>query len=134
METVATQTRLFPVKGRDVLEPTEDEFQTAIITAARLMKWTRIVHFRPARTKHGWQTPLQGDNGFPDLLMIRGDLPSEHTSELQHGSTRNAAKRSPPGSPMGTRRSSSSWRSTAATTTRGIEARTSAASRTVSCA
>jgi hypothetical protein len=73
METVATQTRLFPVKGRDVLEPTEDEFQTAIITAARLMKWTRIVHFRPARTKHGWQTPLQGDNGFPDLLMIRGE-------------------------------------------------------------
>ena len=31
------------------------------------------VHFRPARTAHGWRTPVQGTlgAGWPDLLLVR---------------------------------------------------------------
>lgn len=71
--SVPTQTRLFEPKGRQVLEPSEEEFMTAIITAARFLGWQRIVHFRPAWTKKGFRTPTQGDTGFPDILMIRGE-------------------------------------------------------------
>jgi hypothetical protein len=61
------------VKGRGTLEPTEAEFQTWIIQLARLLGWTRIVHFRSARTGAGWRTPIEGDSGFPDLILIRGE-------------------------------------------------------------
>jgi hypothetical protein len=27
-------------------------------------------HFRPARTQHGWVTPLQGHKGAPDLRIV----------------------------------------------------------------
>jgi hypothetical protein len=29
----------------------------------------RVAHFRPARTAHGWRTAMQGDVGFPDLVI-----------------------------------------------------------------
>lgn len=49
----------------------ESDLQGAIIDAARLFSW-RTAHFRPALTKHGWRTPVQGDGkGFPDILLIR---------------------------------------------------------------
>ncbi len=60
------------VKGRDLAEPTEAEFQRAVMDMARFLGWQRIIHFRPAMTKHGWRTALEGDAGFPDLLLIRG--------------------------------------------------------------
>lgn len=49
---------------------TEAEFQALVIDYARLKKW-RVHHTRPAMTKHGWATPLQGDKGFPDLCLAR---------------------------------------------------------------
>lgn len=49
----------------------EREFQDQLIELARLFNW-RVVHFRPARTIHGWRTPVQGDGkGFPDTLLLR---------------------------------------------------------------
>jgi hypothetical protein len=50
--------------------PTETDYQTTIIEAARIGGW-RHVHFRPARTTHGWRTPFTGDPGFPDLILVR---------------------------------------------------------------
>ena len=51
-------------------EPTEAQMARAIIAAARFTGW-RVAHFRPARTTHGWRTPVQGDGaGFPDLVLV----------------------------------------------------------------
>jgi hypothetical protein len=51
-------------------ELTEAVFQAHVIEVARMLHW-RIAHFRPAMTKHGWRTPVQGDKGFPDLVLVR---------------------------------------------------------------
>ena len=38
-----------------------------------MLGWKRA-HFRPARTAHGWRTPVAADGaGFPDLILVRGD-------------------------------------------------------------
>lgn len=51
----------------------EKDFQGAVVDMARLSGW-RVAHFRPARTKHGWKTPVSADGvGFPDLILVRGD-------------------------------------------------------------
>lgn len=44
----------------------------AVIPMAEFFGW-RAVHFRPARTKYGWTTAMQGTHskGFPDLLLLR---------------------------------------------------------------
>jgi VRR-NUC domain len=56
---------------------TEAEFTTQVIATARMFGWT-TAHFRPALTKHGWRTAVQGDGkGFPDLVLLhveRGEL------------------------------------------------------------
>ena len=50
---------------------TEAEFQKQVIDAAHLFGW-RVAHFRPARTAHGWRTPVAADGaGFPDLVLVR---------------------------------------------------------------
>ena len=50
---------------------TEREFQQAVVQLARLMGW-RVHHTRPALTQRGrWLTPVQGDVGFPDLVLCR---------------------------------------------------------------
>jgi len=50
---------------------TEREFQRAVVELARLMGW-RVHHTRPALTRAGeWRTPIQGDAGFPDLVLCR---------------------------------------------------------------
>jgi hypothetical protein len=50
---------------------TEREFQRAVVELARLMGW-RVHHTRPALTRRGrWLTPIQGDAGFPDLVLCR---------------------------------------------------------------
>ncbi len=50
----------------------EANFQRQVIQLAKLYRW-RVAHFRPARTEHGWRTPVEADgNGFPDLVLIRG--------------------------------------------------------------
>jgi hypothetical protein len=43
----------------------------AVIEAARILGW-KVAHFRPARTRYGWATAVQGDGaGFPDLVLAR---------------------------------------------------------------
>jgi len=50
---------------------TEREFQRAVVELARLMGW-RVHHTRPALTqRRRWLTPIQGDAGFPDLVLCR---------------------------------------------------------------
>lgn len=50
---------------------TEAEFMRTVIDYAHLCHW-RVAHFRPARTAHGWRTPVMADGkGFPDLVMLR---------------------------------------------------------------
>ena len=49
----------------------EDDLLDKTIRYARLRHW-RVHHDRPARTRDGWRTAIQGDKGFPDLLMVRG--------------------------------------------------------------
>lgn len=52
---------------------TEAELQAAVIEAAHLFKWL-VHHVKPARTPDGkYLTRIQGDAGFPDLVMVRGD-------------------------------------------------------------
>lgn len=48
----------------------EADFQTRVVDYARLRGWM-LVHYRPARTKTGVRTPLQGDKGCPDLILAR---------------------------------------------------------------
>lgn len=50
---------------------TEAEFQRAVIALAKSRGWM-VHHTRPARTARGWRTPVEGDAGFPDLVLARG--------------------------------------------------------------
>jgi hypothetical protein len=49
---------------------TEEAWQHQVIDLAKLFKW-HVHHARPARTEQGWRTPIQGDKGFPDLVLAR---------------------------------------------------------------
>lgn len=51
----------------------EDGFLRQVVEVATLLGW-ESVHFRPARTAHGWRTPVQGSmgEGWPDLTLVRG--------------------------------------------------------------
>jgi hypothetical protein len=49
----------------------EAEFTRQVIQLAQACGWM-VAHFRAARTKHGWATPVSGDGkGWPDLTLIR---------------------------------------------------------------
>ena len=49
----------------------EAQLQATVVEMARLFGWL-IHHDRPARRKDGsWSTPVQGNPGFPDLLLVR---------------------------------------------------------------
>jgi hypothetical protein len=49
----------------------EKDFQRAVIEYAKMMGW-RVHHTLPAITQRGrWITPVQGDTGFPDLVLCR---------------------------------------------------------------
>ena len=49
----------------------ERDFQRAVVELARITGW-RVHHTRPALTRRGrWLTPIQGDTGFPDLVLCR---------------------------------------------------------------
>lgn len=59
--------------ARNSGRPTETEatFQGAVIELAQRLGF-RVAHFRAARTKHGWRTPVAADGeGFPDLVLVR---------------------------------------------------------------
>lgn len=48
------------------------EITDAVMELAEVLGW-RAVHFRPARTKHGWTTAMQGkwSKGWPDIILLR---------------------------------------------------------------
>jgi len=53
-----------------VADPSEAEFQKAVITLAKLHRW-KVMHTQPAQVRPGrWVTPNTGDQGFPDLVMV----------------------------------------------------------------
>lgn len=63
---VVTPTRI----PRPIETLTEREFQSAVIELARMFKW-RLAHFRPGKDRRGkWSTPMSGDVGFPDLVLV----------------------------------------------------------------
>jgi len=50
---------------------TESELQSAVIEMARLFGWL-VHHDRPSQNSKGrWSTAIQGDPGFPDLVLAR---------------------------------------------------------------
>ena len=52
------------------LPEAEAGFQAAVLELAAHHGWRRQ-HTRPARTRRGWRTPLTGEAGFPDLVLVR---------------------------------------------------------------
>lgn len=53
------------------LKTSEATFTRMVIQFAKLHGWG-VTHFRPCRTSKGWRTPVQGDAGFPDLVLVKG--------------------------------------------------------------
>lgn len=53
-----------------MVSQTEAEFMGQLIELAQWRGW-RVHHTRPAWTGKGWRTPIQGDPGFPDLVLVR---------------------------------------------------------------
>ena len=49
---------------------TEDDLLGNVIHAARIHGWL-VHHCRAARTADGWRTPVQGNRGFPDLVLAK---------------------------------------------------------------
>jgi len=56
--------------GVAVIPESEQGFLGAIIELAQLCGW-RAHHGRPALSNKGWRTPIQGDAGFLDLVLVR---------------------------------------------------------------
>lgn len=54
----------------------ERDWQRQVCELAELYGY-RWVHFRPARTAHGWRTPVSGPlgAGWPDLILARAATP-----------------------------------------------------------
>lgn len=50
----------------------EADLQRAVVDLAQLTGWL-VMHTRAARTSDGWRTPIQGDRGFPDLVLCDGE-------------------------------------------------------------
>jgi VRR-NUC domain len=51
----------------------EKLFTQQVIDLARWHQW-RLCHFRAGINRRGqWQTAIQGDRGFPDLVLVRRD-------------------------------------------------------------
>jgi hypothetical protein len=48
----------------------ESDFLKQVIDLAHICGW-KVAHFRPAQTERGWRTAVQGDTGFPDLVLVR---------------------------------------------------------------
>lgn len=53
------------------MSESENDFMQWAIHCARMFGW-RLHHCRPALTRSGrWATPVQGNVGFPDLVLLR---------------------------------------------------------------
>jgi hypothetical protein len=56
---------------KTTVDVTEAALLSHVVELAHMLGWA-CVHFRPALTKHGWRTPVQGDGkGFPDCILVR---------------------------------------------------------------
>jgi hypothetical protein len=56
------------------LPETEAGFQSAVIDAATTFGWL-VHHQRPGRNSDGsWRSQIQGDAGFPDLVLTRDGI------------------------------------------------------------
>lgn len=54
------------------LQGTEQGFLDQVLALARATGWLAH-HCRPALSRGGrWATPIQGDAGFPDLVLVKG--------------------------------------------------------------
>lgn len=54
------------------IEMSEKEFQNQVMDMAKDLDWMRM-HTRPAmRQSGGWSTPIQGEKGWPDIVLVRG--------------------------------------------------------------
>lgn len=49
---------------------TEAELQSAVVELAHVRGWL-VMHTRAAYSRGKWSTPIQGDPGFPDLVLAR---------------------------------------------------------------
>jgi hypothetical protein len=64
---------------------TEADFYPTVIEAARILGW-RVAHFRPAMSKRGWRTPVQGDGkGFVDFVLVHAGAGRVWFVELKRG-------------------------------------------------
>ena len=62
----------------------EKEFQNKVVALAIMYGW-RVTHFRAAQVGEKWMTAIQGDSGFPDLVMAhpgKGLIFAELKTEL----------------------------------------------------
>jgi hypothetical protein len=72
------------------LQVSENDWLRKVIDTAKLFGW-RYAHFRPALTKHGWVTHMDGGKGFPDLVLLRA--PRLILAELKvHPATRKEGR------------------------------------------
>lgn len=64
----------FHQKSKDFrLVTSEADLSEFVKDYSRVMKWRRV-HFRPLkRANDTWETPLEGDVGYPDWTLVRGD-------------------------------------------------------------
>lgn len=51
----------------------EAELLDQTIKLAQLNRWA-VCHFRPAKTRSGWRTAIQGHIGFPDIVLARAGV------------------------------------------------------------
>jgi VRR-NUC domain len=58
------------VKTKAKPRETEAGFLSAVIEAAQAYGWW-VHHQRPAMTAKGWRSAIQGQMGFPDLVLVR---------------------------------------------------------------
>jgi len=64
--------RAFVRDGRAIVT-SEADFQRTVIEYAKLRGWL-VHHTRTVMERSGkWATPIQGDPGFPDLVLARQD-------------------------------------------------------------
>lgn len=102
-------TEAFTTKSVKLPQLTEKDFQTRIIDLAHEHGWM-VYHQRPAwiRAEKKMVTPLQGDKGFPDLVLAHGERQLVIFAELKsdtgtidreqqkwHDTLQRAAGRSP---------------------------------------
>ena len=58
------------LEAAGLVPESEATFTARVVALARANGWL-VMHQRPACTARGWRTAVQGDAGFPDLVLVR---------------------------------------------------------------